>query len=460
MAAPKGPSALLWIYAAALALVAGAFVAQHATVNNTNKVIPAPSVDNLLAPNFVLVHKAHDLAEKHLAVCVGSPDLIELPSGRLVASMELWLKGLTFGLEGGIDYPKHCKIKASDDGGRSWKKISENGMTWGSLFYVNDALYMIGNDPLKRDIRIIRSNDEGRSWSEPAILFNDAKYHGGATSVVVKDGFIYRAFEESLNDYASFVVAGDLSKDLLDPASWRMSPKVILPKITRELYPANNRVQQGDDAEPNVYIEGNVTEIGGELYVLLRARLVWQQVAGMMALCKLTDNGERMWYQFHMLYPMPGGQNKFKIMRDEQSGLYWTCTSAVPNSLADYELYKDHGFFGSPGESRRILMLIYSSDGFNWFQAGFVAMSKNPLEAFHCTSQIAVGNDLLILSRSTLLDEPYSWKTDESTGPKKVPYNNHDTNAITLHRVRNFRALALDLKPDFEYTAGTRSLKK
>ena len=66
-------------------------------------------------------------------MCVGTPDILQLPSGRLIASMELWLKRPTSGDEGGIDYPHHCKVKASDDGGKTWDLISTNGITWGSL---------------------------------------------------------------------------------------------------------------------------------------------------------------------------------------------------------------------------------------------------------------------------------------------------------------------------------------
>ena len=64
-------------------------------------------------------------------ICVGSPDILSLPSGRLIASMELWLKRPTSSDEGGIDYPNHCKVKASDDGGETWSQISTNGITWG-----------------------------------------------------------------------------------------------------------------------------------------------------------------------------------------------------------------------------------------------------------------------------------------------------------------------------------------
>ena len=93
-----------------------------------------------LAQRYVVVHRVRDLDDPAKAVCVGTPDILQLPSGRLIASMELWLKRPTSGDEGGIDYPNHCKIKASDDGGRTWQQISTNGITWGSLFYVNDDL--------------------------------------------------------------------------------------------------------------------------------------------------------------------------------------------------------------------------------------------------------------------------------------------------------------------------------
>jgi len=133
--------------------------------------------------------------------------------------MELWLKRPTSGDEGGVDYPNHCKIKASDDGGNTWNQISTNGITWGSLFYVNDALHMIGNDPHKRDIRIVRSPDGGKSWSKPITLFDDSRYHGSATPVHIKNGTVYRAFEDMDRGSASLVIAGDLSKNLLDPTA-------------------------------------------------------------------------------------------------------------------------------------------------------------------------------------------------------------------------------------------------
>jgi len=141
------------------------------------------------------------------------------------------------------------------------------------------------------------------------------------------------------------------------------------------------------------------------------------------------------------------------------SGLYWTCTTVVPDPYQNPKPLAEHGFHGNPGNTRRILMLNYSIDGLNWFQAGCVAMSKNPLESFHYSSQVAVGDDLLVLSRSSIGGDreykDYTWRTNYTNGKAKLPYNNHDSNMITLHRVKNFRSLALDLKPDYSFSAST-----
>lgn len=336
-----------------------------------------------LAQQYVVVHKVRDLDDPAKAVCVGTPDILQLPSGRLIASMELWLKRPTSGDEGGIDYPNHCKIKASDDGGMTWRQISTNGITWGSLFYVNDALHMIGNDPHRRDIRIIRSPDGGKTWSKPVTLFDDSRYHGSATPVHVKDGFIYRAFEDMNRGSASLVVAGDLSKDLFDLKAWRTSNKVEPPRETPSLSRGAATKKDGRDSGGNWFLEGNVVEIRGELYVLLRTRIDVQLTAGLTSICKLEDDGRTMKYRFVQFYPMPGGQNKFKIIYDEKSGLYWTCGSMVPDPYQPPKPLADRGFSGNPGNTRRILMLSYSIEGLNWFQAGCVAMSRNPLESFH-----------------------------------------------------------------------------
>ena len=70
-------------------------------------------------------------------------------------------------------------------------------------------------------------------------------------------------------------------------------------------------------------------------------------------------------------------------------------------------------------------------DALNWFDAGCVAMSRSPLESFSYASQLIDGDDLLVIART-------------SQGGK----NQHDTNLVTLHRVVDFRNLALELRPE------------
>ena len=84
------------------------------------------------------------------------------------------------------------------------------------------------------------------------------------------------------------------------------------------------------------------------------------------------------------------------------------------------------------GNERRILMLYYSVDGLNWFQAGCVAMGSSFFQPFNYAALLVDGNDLLVISR-TAKDAP----------------NQHDADLVTFHRVKDFRSLALDLHPEF-----------
>jgi len=100
------------------------------------------------------------------------------------------------------------------------------------------------------------------------------------------------------------------------------------------------------------------------------------------------------------------------------------------NTWQDWAPLRALGFQGPPGNERRVLILMYSIDAPNWFQAGCVAMDRHPCNSFSYASQLIVGDDLLVLARTSRGDR-----------------NQHDTNLITLHRVRGFRELALDLAP-------------
>jgi hypothetical protein len=360
----------------------------------------------------------------------GSPSLARLPHGRLVASHE-WFTG---------KLPKkkafdHTEIQISDDDGATWRPTATLKVNWASIFTLEEDLYAIGVQRVSRGICIAHSADGGETWSETVTLF-EGHYHGAPTSVLVREDFVYRAFENGARtppEWGSCVVAGDLSRGLLEPDAWRMSNSVAFPDVpdvlTQHRYPPGPGVQ----APPDSWLEGNVIDVRGEMRVLLRARIDGMSTANLAGVCALEDDGRKMRYRFLQFYPMPGGQCKFHIVHDAAGGLFWTTVTIPTDTWQDPEPLRELGFRGPPGNERRILILMYSLDALNWFQAGCVAMDRHPCHAFSYTSQLVDGDDLLILART-------------SQGGR----NQHDTNMITLHRVQGFRDLAVDLTPSLE----------
>jgi hypothetical protein len=177
------------------------------------------------------------------------------------------------------------------------------------------------------------------------------------------------------------------------------------------------------------------------LLVLPRVRMQFQTTASMTAILEVKDQNGQLVLQFLQFHPMPGGQNKFHILRDPQTGLYWTSVTRVTDPFRDVEPLLAMGFKGTGGNERRIQVLMHSADALNWFDAGFVALSPSLLEAFSYAWLMIDGDDLLVMCRTS-----------------KGGLNNHDTNLITLHRIREFRQLVPDGLYDPESLA-TRSIR-
>jgi len=147
----------------------------------------------------------------------------------------------------------------------------------------------------------------------------------------------------------------------------------------------------------------------------------------------LDDRDGKLTLKFSQFYPFPGGQQKFHIVYDTKSDLYWMVGNLVtdPQNHTDWFRHlKRRGYKGGAGNERRILTLFYGLDGLNWLQAGVVAMAKDPLQSFMYSHMFIDGDDLLFAVRTS-----------------KQGGNNHDAELITFHRVRGFRSLALDIHP-------------
>ena len=160
-------------------------------------------------------------------VYAGSPSIARMRSGRLLASYE-WFHPKPYKEA----VPNATEVLISDDDGASWTMASCQDFIWATIWTHENDAYLIGNRRKSRDIIIGRSRDGGCTWEGPVTLF-EGKHHCAPTPVLIHNGYAYRAFETcdapSRSDWNSLVVAGDLSRDLLDPAAWRMSNHVRFP---------------------------------------------------------------------------------------------------------------------------------------------------------------------------------------------------------------------------------------
>ena len=67
------------------------------------------------------------------------------------------------------------------------------------------------------------------------------------------------------------------------------------------------------------WLEPNVVNVGGKIRVLLRLRIDQYATSSLGAVCDVSDDGERLQLSFCQFHPLPGAQNKFHIVYDEES---------------------------------------------------------------------------------------------------------------------------------------------
>ena len=381
-------------------------------------------MNRMLSDDYLVLASSADPEQ----VYTGSPSITRMQSGRLLVSYE-WFRPKPFKEA----VPNSTEIMVSDDDGLNWSLTSYQDFIWATIWAYETDTYLIGNQRQSRDIIIGRSRDGGLTWEGPIKLF-EGKYHCAPTPVLIHNGHAYRAFETcdapSRLDWKSLVVAGDLSRDLLDPGAWRMSNHVRFPGIpdvlSQRMYPESLVEKVPADS----FLEGNVVLVTGNIRMIMRTIVDGHSTSSLASIGQIKDDGNSLDYQFLQYYPMPGAQCKFQIVHDKVDGLYWTTVTLATNPWQDREPLRRIGYSGPPGNERRILMLMYSVDALNWFQAGCVAMSQSIMESFSYASQVISGDDLLVVARTA-----------------RDGKNQHDTNLITFHRVKGFRGLALDLFP-------------
>lgn len=317
----------------------------------------------------------------------------------------------------------------SSDAGKTWQPLSELPYYSAAPWTYRGTLYLFANKPgegkhRNADLLLLRSPDGGKTWSEPITLAKGNLWNCH-TAMVQREGRLYWAIDDlSLGaKRGPRLVAGDLSGDIMSPASWRVSEPVPFPGAPPLMFDARFASQSDQ------YLEPNVIDVNGRLRVLAVVKIKRQTSANVCAVLDANDDGQQLSLKFTRYNSMPGGNLKFCVLRDDPSHLFWV-TSNLPADSENTVNLKQENFKGSAGD-RRFLMLHYSLDGLNWFSAGCVARATKLSQSFMYARPVIDGDDLAIICRSSV----------------NAP-NQHDADYATFHRVHDFRKLAMPLTPE------------
>lgn len=361
---------------------------------------------------------------------LGSPSLVRLASGDLLATHDYFGPGCPLNHEG----EEHLtSVYRSGDGGATWTNVTHvAGAFWNSLFTLDDAVYLIGASQQYGSIVIRRSIDDGNTWSHPVdaksgLLFQGGSrqtppnYHCAPVPVWIKGGRLYRAFEDNTpcNWPAGFqacVISADVGADLLEASTWTMSEK--LPFDPAWLPRAWGTLKQAG------WLEGNVVEDrDGQLWDVLRLNAhvvdgpgtsLWNKAA----MVKIEDGGRRLSFDPATGFiELPGGHTKFTIRYDPQTDRYLM----LSNGVADV----------AQPSNRSVLSLYASRDLRTWEHCAVLLeddLGLAPEESAQQTGFQYVdwqfdGDDLIYLVRTAY----------------DGAHNFHDSNRITFHRLARFR---------------------
>jgi hypothetical protein len=341
---------------------------------------------------------------------IGSPSLAILPDGEYVASHDFFGPGST---------KDRTVVFASRDRGKTWERRAEiRGQWWSSLFLHQGQLHLMGTSREYGHCVIRRSNDRGRTWTEPrdrenGLLLADGKYHCAPVPVVVHAGLIWRAMEDAMgpggwgSHFRAFVMSAPVDADLLQAESWTCSNRL-----------ARDPTLLG--GKFGGWLEGNVVVTPeGRLVNVLRVDYRTPQEKA--AVIEVSADGKLARFDPKTGFlDFPGGSKKFTIRFDPRSKQYWTLSNILPK-----EYQGDR-----PDRMRNTLALVRSPDLKSWEVRAVVLSHPDPAKyAFQYADWQFDGDDLVVVSRTAY---------DDGQGGA---HNQHDANYMTFHRVSGFRNL-------------------
>lgn len=347
-------------------------------------------------------------------VYLGSPSVVRLRSGELLASHDFFGTGST---------GDRVNVYGSKDRGLTWERRSDfRGGFWSSLFEHRGAVYLLGTSRQDGDVVIRRSTDRGRSWSEPkdgtsGLLLSDARYHCAPTPVIEHGGRLWRAFEDVMgpggwgSNFRSLMMSAALDADLLDASQWRVSERL-------------GRDPSWLEGRFGGWLEGNaVVAPDGHVVNLLRAD--YRDPDERAAWIDVSEDGRKVHFDVARGFVgFPGGCKKFTVRRDPVEGGYWSLGNGIPLSQRG----------GNVERTRNTLALLHSEDLRNWtVRAVLLHHPDRTKHGYQYADWQMDGEDLIALVRTA---------HDDSFGGA---HGCHDSNYITFHRWSGFRKLRGDV---------------
>ena len=354
---------------------------------------------------------------------LGSPSLVRLPGGALLATHDYFGVGCPRNHEG---EEALTSVYRSEDDGATWTNVTHlMNAYWSNLFVHDGHVYLLGTSQQYGSIHIRRSTDGGFTWTHPAdektgLLFRGGfhheppNYHCSAMPVLKAKGRLYRAFEDCdpLNwgrGFKSLVISAAEDSDLRDASSWTMSNKLA--------FDAAWVPEDWGQLENPGWLEGNaVLSPEGDLSNILRFHS--KPLVDRAVKVEIHDEGRRVSFDpANGFLDFPGGMTKFTIRQDSESGVYFS----LVNNNTD-----------SAWPAQRNILSLYASENLvDWHplktllsdDTGLSAEDSIRLTGFQYVDWQFDGDDLIYLVRAAY----------------RGAIRYHDSNRILYCVEKNFR---------------------
>ncbi len=367
------------------------------------------SAQNIKVPGVVINH-----IPASTKTYIGSPSLCILPDGEYVASHDYFGPG-TSEYEQGL-----TAVYRSLDKGKNWEKISEiHGQFWSSIFVHQNKLYIMGTWKQHGNLVIRRSDDGGKTWSEPddskSGLLREGEYHTAPVPVIEYNNRIWRAVEYATSTttawgkrYSAMVFSAPSNSDLLDQSNW----------ISTNYLSYDSTYLNGNF---NGWLEGNIVVTPDSNIVDILRVATREKGRDMAAIVQISSDGTKASFDPSTGFiDFVGGARKFSIRYDEKSRRYWTICNMIRKEFSDLDA----------GSVRNTLVIKSSKDLKNWIVHKVLLYHPDVKKhGFQYVDWQFDNKDIIYVSRTAF--------DDESGGAN----NYHDANYLTFHRIKKFRKL-------------------